>query len=71
MTIMKDFEETKKQIAQNISFGFFFLILRNGNSCLKGDRKELVPSSDLKVGDILEIKANQRIPADLVILYTP
>jgi len=28
------------------------------------------PSSDLKVGDIIEVNANQRIPADLLLLYT-
>ncbi len=27
-------------------------------------------SSELKVGDIVEIHSNQRIPADLVLLYT-
>lgn len=29
-----------------------------------------IPSSDLKVGQIIEVRANQRIPADLVLLYT-
>ena len=28
------------------------------------------PSSNLKVGDIIEVNANQRIPADLLLLYT-
>lgn len=27
-------------------------------------------SAELKVGDIIEVHANQRIPADLVLLYT-
>lgn len=28
------------------------------------------PSAQLKVGDIIEITANQRVPADLLLLYT-
>ena len=28
------------------------------------------PSSDIKVGEIIEISANQRIPADLILLLT-
>lgn len=37
---------------------------------LTGNRREQVPSSKLKVGDIIEVHANQRIPADLVLLWT-
>lgn len=29
-----------------------------------------IPSSDLKVGQIIEVHANQRIPADLILLHT-
>ena len=36
------------------------------NSTTKVD----MPSSDLKVGHIIEVHANQRIPADLILLYT-
>lgn len=31
---------------------------------------ETIPSSKIKVGDIIQIKANQRIPADMVLLRT-
>jgi magnesium-transporting ATPase (P-type) len=41
-----------------------FSVLRNGG------RKVDIPSSALRVGDIIEVKANQRIPADLILLYT-
>ena len=37
---------------------------------LRGSNLETVPSSKLKVGDIIEVNANQRIPADLILLYT-
>jgi len=37
---------------------------------LKGDRFELKTSASLKVGDIIEVNVNQRIPADLVLLYS-
>lgn len=30
----------------------------------------MIPSGDLKVGDIVEIETNKRIPADLILLYT-
>jgi phospholipid-translocating ATPase len=30
-----------------------------------------VAAQDLKVGDIIEVKTNQRVPADLVLLYAP
>lgn len=36
---------------------------------LRGNRFESISSADLKVGDIIEVVANQRIPADLLILY--
>lgn len=29
-----------------------------------------ITSAELKVGDIVEIQSNQRIPADLLLLYT-
>ena len=35
-----------------------------------GERREDVPSADLKVGDIIEVVANKRIPADLLLLHT-
>jgi len=37
---------------------------------LRDGQEEMVPSSKLRVGDIIEVKASQRIPADLIILYT-
>ena len=37
---------------------------------LTGSHREQVPSSKLKVGDIIEVHANQRIPADLILLWT-
>jgi len=39
-------------------------------ACLKGDHFELKTSASLKVGDIIEVNVNQRIPADLVLLYS-
>lgn len=38
---------------------------------IKGNSSEVVPSANLKVGDVIEVHANQRIPADLLLLYTP
>lgn len=32
--------------------------------------KKATPSSKLKVGDIIEVTANKRIPADSILLYT-
>ena len=33
-------------------------------------RTKMVPSSKLKVGDIIELHPKQRIPADLILLYS-
>jgi P-type E1-E2 ATPase len=35
---------------------------------IRKDKEELIPSSDIKVGDIIEITANQRVPADCLLL---
>lgn len=32
--------------------------------------KVSIPSSELRVGHIVEINANERIPADILLLYT-
>jgi len=37
---------------------------------ITGSHREQVSSSKLKVGDIIEVHANQRIPADLILLWT-
>lgn len=37
---------------------------------VKNGIKKYVKSSELKVGDIVLVKTNQRIPADLVVLAT-
>lgn len=37
---------------------------------LTGAKTETLPSSELKVGDIIEVHAHQRIPADLLLLHT-
>lgn len=31
---------------------------------------ELVTSANMKVGDIIKVHQNQRIPADMILLYT-
>lgn len=36
----------------------------------ENNKRELKESWELKVGDIIEVLANQRIPADLVLLHT-
>ena len=71
MTIGRDISVTKKQIVQNMRNSFLFLTkLIFYLRCLKGDRFELKTSASLKVGDIIEVNVNQRIPADLVLLYS-
>ena len=42
----------------------FYSLLKENNT------KGTIESWQLKVGDIIEVIANQRIPADLVLLYT-
>ena len=42
---------------------YYSVILKDGKRITK-------PSSDLKVGDIIEVRALQRIPADLILLYS-
>lgn len=41
-----------------------YSVLKESNS------KVLTESAQLKVGDIIEVHANQRIPADLILLHT-
>ena len=41
-----------------------FRVLKENNS------KVLTESASLKVGDIIEVIGNQRIPADLILLHT-
>lgn len=36
----------------------------------KDDNFEIVTSAHMKVGDIVKVKQNERIPADMILLYT-
>ncbi len=73
MMISKDIKETRKPIPN-----FTSTKLQSLNQFLKQLNRVFVnsttkidlPSSDLKVGHIIEVHANQRIPADLLLLYT-
>ena len=64
MMITKDTKKTRKLIPKNIcKIDYDFRLLSKYS-------KTIVKSGDIQVGDILEIQANQRIPADMVILKT-
>jgi len=70
--ISRDIKEIKRRIRNNIrkrlekmrKFNNFCRVLRENNT------RVLIESSELKVGDIIEVLANQRIPADLILLHT-
>lgn len=73
MMILRDIQKIKKQIPQNIGYKFPQNFLRNFYSILRAltpSGMKYKPSSNLKVGDIIEINANQRVPADLLLLHT-
>ncbi len=39
-------------------------------SVWKENKFEQIPSSDLRAGMLVEVKANQRVPADMILLHT-
>lgn len=70
MTIGRDIKEIKRQTVQNTSYHKLATFVYNIFRRLSGNRSEIVPSAALRVGDIIEINANQRIPADMLLLYS-
>ena len=62
--IIKDISEINKQIQLNIGLYFFY------HRIIKGNTIRNIKSEKIKVGDLIEVHAKERIPADLVILST-
>ena len=60
--ILIDINEIKKKIIKNLRKYF--------NFCRKytKDGKKIIKSSEIKVGDLIELNQNNRIPADMVVL---
>ena len=68
--IIKDIGKIKKLTANNISNSLIDEF-SNWNRVFKKNLVEVMTKSEnLKVGDIIEVNANQRIPADLLLLQT-
>lgn len=67
--ISKDSSKIKRQTQQNTGFLIRIIIKLHSYRKLTKDGLVSTPSSKIKVGDIIEINADQRVPADLLLLY--
>lgn len=47
-----------------------FVVSTNVRKLTVSGNYELVTSANMRVGDIIKVHQNQRIPADMILLYT-
>lgn len=64
------YDDYKRNLRDREANSQKYLILESPPSLDSGPHTRAVPSSSLRVGDLIHLEKNQRVPADLVLLRT-
>lgn len=65
MTIIRDIREIRSLILRSIGINWWLFC-----RLIKEKDIKMISSEDIRVGDVLELHAKDRVPADVVILST-
>ncbi len=68
--IYRDTPGIKSLTIRSMSKYFRSLFSFNNRKLTVSGNYELVTSANMRVGDIIKVHQNQRIPADMILLYT-